>query len=204
MLFPKATKPHPGREPLPQSAKVEERRKLTDVSAALAKVGDTVAEIQRQLGSYQWKDVASSKAAELLPAPMYVLYTQLCACRDAHGEDVEVAGEGDIPAAQAFAKSAAESAAKAGVKRPRLQARHARAARGTPRQRLSKRTSSALPQPLNARDCQRVNRPPSRVVQGGDVSAVLQPHPLAVVLDICPASARVVFYYMPALHLGEC
>lgn len=43
------------------------------------------------------------KSAELLPPPLYILYSQLAACIDAHGIAAEVSIEGSVQEAEAAA-----------------------------------------------------------------------------------------------------
>ncbi|KAK3155378.1 hypothetical protein QOZ80_2BG0202480 [Eleusine coracana subsp. coracana] len=64
--------------------------------------------VQQQLGMQHTKKLKQHHAAELLPAPLYIAYTQLLGQKEAFGENIEVEIAGSTKDAQIFAKQLAK------------------------------------------------------------------------------------------------
>lgn len=60
--------------------------------------------VQNQLGILQTKKLKQHQLAELLPPPLYVIYSQFLAQKEAFGENIELEIVGSIKDAQAFAR----------------------------------------------------------------------------------------------------
>ncbi|KAK4383439.1 THO complex subunitB [Sesamum angolense] len=63
--------------------------------------------VQHQLGVPQTKKLMQHQLAELLPPPLYVIYSQLFAQKEAFGENIELDITGNVKDAQAFARQLA-------------------------------------------------------------------------------------------------
>lgn len=63
--------------------------------------------VQHQLGILHTKKLKQQQLAELLPPPLYVIYSQLLAQKEAFGEDVDLEVIGSVKDAQAFARQLA-------------------------------------------------------------------------------------------------
>lgn len=63
--------------------------------------------VQHQLGVLHTKKLKQQQLAELLPPPLYVIYSQLLAQKEAFGEDVDLEVIGSVKDAQAFARQLA-------------------------------------------------------------------------------------------------
>ncbi|CAI9763634.1 unnamed protein product [Fraxinus pennsylvanica] len=63
--------------------------------------------VQHQLGVLHTKKLKQQQLAELLPPPLYVIYSQLLAQKEAFGEDVDLEIIGSVKDAQAFARQLA-------------------------------------------------------------------------------------------------
>lgn len=63
--------------------------------------------VQHQLGVLHTKKIKQLQLAELLPPPLYVIYTQLLAQKEAFGESIELEITGSVKDAQAFARQLA-------------------------------------------------------------------------------------------------
>ncbi|XP_037448498.1 THO complex subunit 5A-like isoform X1 [Triticum dicoccoides] len=64
--------------------------------------------VQQQLGMLHTKKLKQHHAAELLPSPLYITYTQLLGQKEAFGENVEVEVNGSTKDAQTFAQQQAK------------------------------------------------------------------------------------------------
>ncbi|KAM3244147.1 hypothetical protein ACQJBY_055831 [Aegilops geniculata] len=60
--------------------------------------------VQQQLGMLHTKKLKQHHAAELLPSPLYITYTQLLGQKEAFGENIEVEVNGSTKDAQTFAQ----------------------------------------------------------------------------------------------------
>lgn len=60
--------------------------------------------MQHQLGVLHTKKTKQKQLAELLPPPLYVLYSQLVAQKDAFGENIDLEIVGSVKDAQTFAR----------------------------------------------------------------------------------------------------
>lgn len=63
--------------------------------------------VQNQLGVLHTKKLKQLQLAELLPPPLYVVYSQLLAQKEAFDEDIELEITGSIKDAQAYARQLA-------------------------------------------------------------------------------------------------
>lgn len=63
--------------------------------------------VQNQLGVLHTKKLKQLQLAELLPPPLYVIYSQLLAQKEAFEENIELEITGSIKDAQAFARQLA-------------------------------------------------------------------------------------------------
>ncbi|KAK4434424.1 THO complex subunitB [Sesamum alatum] len=63
--------------------------------------------VQHQLGVLQTKKLMQHQLAELLPPPLYVIYSQLFAQKEAFGENIELDITGNVKEAQAFTRQLA-------------------------------------------------------------------------------------------------
>ncbi|CAG9461734.1 unnamed protein product [Pedinophyceae sp. YPF-701] len=79
---------------------LEARKRVVDVVHHVEKVEGALEGVEAQLGTSFARRVRASRLAELLPAPLYVAYAALVACRDAHRDAVSVAIAGPLAAAQ--------------------------------------------------------------------------------------------------------
>lgn len=62
---------------------------------------------QNQLGVLHTKKLKQHNSAELLPPPLYVIYSQLLAQKEAFGENIDLEMVGSVKDAQAFARQQA-------------------------------------------------------------------------------------------------
>lgn len=100
-----------------QAAAEEEGRRqegflkgLVDQLKGISAAADSV---KAQLRAPRGAMAFLSNHAELLPLPMYVLYSQLAACVDAHSLAAEVRISGSLDEAEAFADEAARAQSRA-------------------------------------------------------------------------------------------
>lgn len=63
--------------------------------------------VQHQLGVLHTKKTKQKQLAELLPPPLYVLYSQLVAQKDAFGENIDLEIVGSVKDAQTYARQQA-------------------------------------------------------------------------------------------------
>ncbi|XP_021898690.1 THO complex subunit 5B-like isoform X2 [Carica papaya] len=148
--------------------------------------------VQNQLGLLHTKKLKQHHSTELLPPPLYVLYSQLLAQKEAFGENIELEIVGSLKDAQASARQQAN-------KDPGLS---------------SSVESSRLEDdaPDEEDDGQRRRKRPKRISskEGIDQSRVYQVHPLKVLLHIFddeaydPKSVKLItlrFEYMSKLNV---
>ena len=63
--------------------------------------------VQNQFGVLHTKKLKQHHSAELLPPPLYVIYSQFMAQKEAFGEDIDLEIIGSMKDAQAFARQQA-------------------------------------------------------------------------------------------------
>jgi THO complex subunit 5 len=140
-----------------------------------------------------------SRAARTLPPPLYVLYTQLAAAKEAFAEDIEVSIEGSIADAEAFARR--ESAA-----------REKAAAEGGGGGGEPERVSDSVPvsgsnkmEDVDDEDGERKRkRARASTGAGEDGDDLYATHPLSVALVVDSGSAKFTFRHHVALRVVSC
>ncbi|KAK4277479.1 hypothetical protein QN277_015474 [Acacia crassicarpa] len=175
------------------SETIANRKKfLSSLSSHLKSLKKTSLPVQNQLGVLHTKKQKQHHTAELLPPPLYVIYSQLLAQKEAFGESIDLETIGSIKDAQAFARHQAQ-------KDPGI----------APIVESSKIDDDA---PDEEEDGQRRRKRPRRV-QGKeslDQAGVFQVHPLKVVLHVYddessdPKSAKLFtlrFEYLVKLNV---
>ncbi|KAL2504238.1 THO complex subunit 5B [Abeliophyllum distichum] len=101
------------REKLEQQKKVlqetiSNRKKfLSSLPSHLKALKKASLPVQHQLGVLHTKKLKQQQLAELLPPPLYVIYSQLLAQKEAFGEDIDLEIIGSVKDAQAFARQLA-------------------------------------------------------------------------------------------------
>lgn len=148
--------------------------------------------VQNQLGVLHTKKLKQHNLAELLPPPLYVIYSQLLAQKEAFGECIDLEVVGSVKDAQAFARQQAnkDSSISTNVETSRLE-------------------DDA---PDEEDDGQRRRKRPKRVQskEGVDQAGSYQAHPLKVFLHIFddevsdPKSAKLItlkFEYLLKLNV---
>ncbi|KAG8632624.1 THO complex subunit 5B isoform X2 [Manihot esculenta] len=122
--------------------------------------------VQNQLGVLHTKKLKQQNSAELLPPPLYVIYSQLLAQKEAFGEHIDLEIVGSLKDAQAFARQQAnkDTGISANVENSRLE-------------------DDA---PDEEDDGQRRRKRPKRVPskESLDHFGVFQVHPLKIVLHV--------------------
>jgi THO complex subunit 5 len=84
--------------------KVAERKKFLEaITTQLKSVKKAALPVEQSLGLERQKDLKQHRLAELLPAPLYVLYTQLLAYKEAVDDGIEVEVQGSSKEAEALA-----------------------------------------------------------------------------------------------------
>ncbi|KAE8715489.1 THO complex subunit 5B [Hibiscus syriacus] len=136
--------------------------------------------VQNQLGVLHTKKLKQHHSAELLPPPLYVIYSQFMAQKEAFGEDIDLEIIGSMKDAQAFARQEAnkENGLSTSVESSRLE--------------------DDVPDEED--DGQRRRKRPKRVpsMEAIDNAGVYQVHPLKIILRIYddeasdPESAKLV------------
>ncbi|GFP96371.1 THO complex subunit 5b [Phtheirospermum japonicum] len=76
---------------------------LTSLPSHLKALKKASLPVQHQLGVLHTKKLKQHQLAELLPPPLYVIYSQLLAQKEAFGENIELEITGSVKDAQAFA-----------------------------------------------------------------------------------------------------
>ncbi|XP_078441458.1 THO complex, subunit 5 [Wolffia australiana] len=88
--------------------RLSERKKfLSSLPSHLKSLKKASLPVQQQLGVLHTKKSKQNSAAELLPLPLYILYTQLLSQKEAFGESIELEILGSIKDAQVFAQQQA-------------------------------------------------------------------------------------------------
>ncbi|KAL0360837.1 UNVERIFIED_CONTAM: THO complex subunitB [Sesamum radiatum] len=122
--------------------------------------------VQHQLGVLHTKKLKQQQLAELLPPPLYIIYSQLLAQKEAFGENIELEIAGSIKDAQAFARQLAnkDSAILTNLENSKLE--------------------DDVPDEED--DGQRRRKRPKKVLskENHDQSGIYQSHPLKVSLHI--------------------
>ncbi|GAA0144374.1 hypothetical protein LIER_04840 [Lithospermum erythrorhizon] len=80
---------------------------LTSLPSHLKSLKKASLPLQNQLGVLHTKKVKQQQLAELLPPPLYVIYSQIVAQKEAFGEHIDLEIVGSIKDAQAFARQLA-------------------------------------------------------------------------------------------------
>ncbi|KAF2309809.1 hypothetical protein GH714_005221 [Hevea brasiliensis] len=148
--------------------------------------------VQNQLGVLHTKKLKQQNSAELLPPPLYVIYTQFLAQKEAFGEHIDLEIVGSLKDAQAFARQQAnkDTGISSTVESSRLE-------------------DDA---PDEEDDGQRRRKRPKRVPskESLDHVGVLQVHPLKIILHVYddevsdPKSAKLItlkFEYLFKLNI---
>ncbi|KAK4481513.1 hypothetical protein RD792_012414 [Penstemon davidsonii] len=122
--------------------------------------------VQHQLGVLHTKKLKQQQLAELLPPPLYVIYSQLLAQKEAFGENIELDITGSVKDAQAFARQLAnkDSAISTNLENSRVEE----------------------DAPDEEDDGQRRRKRPKKVPtkENLDQSGIYQSHPLKVIIHI--------------------
>ncbi|KAF0931304.1 hypothetical protein E2562_002643 [Oryza meyeriana var. granulata] len=84
-----------------------QKRFLSSLPSHLKSLKKASLPVQQQLGMQHTKKLKQHHAAELLPTPLYIIYTQLLGQREAFGENIEVEITGSTKDAQTFAQQQA-------------------------------------------------------------------------------------------------
>ncbi|OMO78927.1 THO complex, subunit 5 [Corchorus capsularis] len=148
--------------------------------------------VQNQLGVLHTKKLKQHHSAELLPPPLYVIYSQFMAQKEAFGEDIDMEIIGSMKDAQAFARQQANKD------------------NGLSTSVESSRLEEDVPDEED--DGQRRRKRPKRVPskEAIDQAGIYQVHPLKVILHIYdddapdPRSAKLItlkFEYLLKLNV---
>ncbi|XP_057974037.1 THO complex subunit 5A isoform X2 [Malania oleifera] len=122
--------------------------------------------VQHQLGVLHTKKLKQQHSAELLPPPLYVIYSQFLAQKEAFGESIDLEVVGSVKDAHAFARQLAHKDM------------------GTPSNIESSRLEDDAPDEED--DGQRRRKRPKKVPskQGVDHAGLYQVHPLKIILHV--------------------
>uniref|UniRef100_J3LHF5 THO complex subunit 5B n=1 Tax=Oryza brachyantha TaxID=4533 RepID=J3LHF5_ORYBR len=85
-----------------------QKRFLSSLPSHLKSLKKASLPVQQQLGMQHTKKLKQHYAAELLPTPLYIIYTQLLGQKEAFGENIEVEITGSTKDAQTFAQQQAK------------------------------------------------------------------------------------------------
>jgi THO complex subunit 5 len=85
-----------------------QRKFLSSLPSHLKSLKKASLPVQQQLGMQHTKKLKQHHAAELLPAPLYIVYTQLLGQKEAFGENIEIEITGSTKDAQIFSKQQAK------------------------------------------------------------------------------------------------
>eukprot|EP01018_Ginkgo_biloba_P030082 Gb_36955 [translate_table: standard] len=122
--------------------------------------------VQQQLGILHTKRMKQHQLAELLPAPLYILYSQLLAQKEAFEEHIDLEIVGSTKDAQAFARQQAhkDAAASTGIEESKI--------------------DDDMPEEED--DLQRRRKRPKKLQgkENMDATGIYQHHPLSVILHI--------------------
>ncbi|CAL9242278.1 unnamed protein product [Arabidopsis halleri] len=146
---------------------IAERKKfLSSLPLHLKSLKKASLPVQNQLGIQHTKQLKQHNLAELLPPPLYVIYSQLLAQKEAFEESIELEVVGSLKDAQAYARQ--QSKKDSGL--------------------LNNTESSRLEDdgPDDDDDGQRRRKRPKKLTskEGSDKAGLYQVHPLKIVLHI--------------------
>ncbi|CAA7041652.1 unnamed protein product [Microthlaspi erraticum] len=146
---------------------IAERKKfLTSLPLHLKSLKKASLPVQSQLGIHHTKKLKQHNLAELLPPPLYVIYSQLLAQKEAFEESIELEVVGSLKDAQAYARqqSKKDTGVSNGVESSRLEDDG----------------------PDDDDDGQRRRKRPKKVTskEGSDKAGLYQAHPLKIVLNV--------------------
>ncbi|KAI8549923.1 hypothetical protein RHMOL_Rhmol06G0062900 [Rhododendron molle] len=148
--------------------------------------------VQHQLGVLHTKKLKQHHLAELLPPPLYVIYSQFLAQKEAFGEDIDMDIAGSVKDAQAFARQQANKDT------------------GIPANLENSKLEDDAPEEED--DGQRRRKRPKKVPskENLDQAGIYQTHPLKIILHIHddnvsdPKSAKLItlkFEYLLKLNV---
>ncbi|CAH2046880.1 unnamed protein product [Thlaspi arvense] len=146
---------------------IAERKKfLSSLPLHLKSLKKASIPVQNQLGIHHTKKLKQHNLAELLPPPLYVVYSQLLAQKEAFAESIDLEIVGSLKDAQAYARQ--QSKKESGI---------------------SNNTESSRIEddgPDDDDDGQRRRKRPKKVTgkEGSDKAGLYQVHPLKIVLHI--------------------
>lgn len=80
---------------------------LSSLPSHLKSLKKATLPVQQQLGNLHTKKLKQHHAAELLPPPLYIVYSQLMAQKEAFGEKIEIEITGSVKDAQTFSQQQA-------------------------------------------------------------------------------------------------
>lgn len=80
---------------------------LSSLPSHLKSLKKATLPVQQQLGILHTKKLKQHHAAELLPPPLYIVYSQLMAQKEAFGEKIEMEITGSVKDAQTFSQQQA-------------------------------------------------------------------------------------------------
>uniref|UniRef100_A0A061S8A7 THO complex subunit 5 n=1 Tax=Tetraselmis sp. GSL018 TaxID=582737 RepID=A0A061S8A7_9CHLO len=89
-----------------EASEAKQRAFLSELSAQLKGIGKAAEGVRGQVEVRRGAMASAGSRADLLPMPLYILYSQLVACVDAHGLAASVAVEGSAQEAEAFHEEA--------------------------------------------------------------------------------------------------
>ena len=137
-----------------------------------------------------------SRAARTLPPPLYVLYTQLAAAKEAFAEDIEVSIEGSIADAEAFARREAAAAGGGGGGEA-----EGGEAEGVSASGVSNKLEDGDDEDGERKRSKRARTSTGAGEDGDDLYAT---HPLSVALVVDSGSATFTFRHHVALRVVSC
>lgn len=87
-----------------QEAIANRKKFLSGLPSQLKTLKKASLPVQNQLGAVQTRKLKQHHSAELLPQPLYVIYSQLLAQKEAFGESIDLEITGSLRDAQVFAR----------------------------------------------------------------------------------------------------
>ncbi|KAK8970678.1 hypothetical protein KSP40_PGU021461 [Platanthera guangdongensis] len=139
---------------------------LSSLPSHLKSLKKATLPVQHQLGILHSKKLKQNSAAELLPPPLYILYSQLLAQKEAFGEKIEMEITGSVKDAQFFSQQQAITE------------------NGTSTNTENNRFEDDPPE--EEEDGQRRRKRPKKNMhrEVGDHGGILQTHPLKVIVHV--------------------
>ncbi|XP_020575586.1 THO complex subunit 5B isoform X2 [Phalaenopsis equestris] len=139
---------------------------LSSLPSHLKSLKKATLPVQQQLGILHTKKLKQHYAAELLPPPLYIVYSQLMAQKEAFGEKIEMEITGSVKDAQTFSQQQASKE------------------NGTPSNMENIRLEDDAPDEED--DVQRRRKRPKKNLpkDNGDQGGILQTHPLKVIVRV--------------------